>query len=174
MVKIQSESTRATIDELREVYEKFHPGYPFEYTFLDAEYQQLYESENKVAVLSKYFAVTAIIISCLGLFGLVTFTAQRRRKEIGIRKVLGATATGIMGLLSTDFTKMVLIAITIALPISYFIAVKWLESFAYRIELEWWLFAGAGVTALFIAWITIGMQTLKVARINPTECIRNE
>jgi putative ABC transport system permease protein len=174
MVKIQSESTKATIDKLREVYEKFHPGYPFEYTFLDAEYQQLYDSENKVAVLSKYFAVTAIIISCLGLFGLATFTAHRRRKEIGIRKILGATEAGIVNLLSTDFTKMILIAIAIALPVSYFIALKWLESFAYRIELEWWFFAGAGVTALLIAWITIGMQTAKAARINPTECIRNE
>jgi ABC-type antimicrobial peptide transport system permease subunit len=174
IVKIQSGSTKATIDKLREVYEKFHPGYPFEFTFLDDDYQELYESENRVAELSKYFAVIAIIISCLGLFGLAAFTAQRRQKEMGIRKILGATEAGLIRLLSADFTKMILIAIAIALPISYFIALKWLESFAYRIELEWWLFAGAGVAALLISWITIGMQTVKVARINPADCIRNE
>ncbi|HET9435194.1 MAG TPA: FtsX-like permease family protein, partial [Chitinophagaceae bacterium] len=131
-------------------------------------------SENKVAVLSKYFAVIAIIISCLGLFGLAAFTAQRRQKEIGIRKILGATEAGIVSLLSTDFTKMILIAIAIALPVSYFVALEWLERFAYRIELEWWFFVGAGVTALLIAWITIGMQTIKAAHINPAECVRNE
>jgi ABC-type antimicrobial peptide transport system permease subunit len=122
--------------------------------------------------LSKYFAVIAIIISYLGLFGLAAFTAQRRQKEIGIRKILGATEAGIVNLLSTDFTKMILIAIAVALPVSYLTALKWLERFAYRIELEWWFFAGAGVTALSIAWITIGIQTLKAARIDPAECIR--
>ncbi len=174
MVKVQSGSEKVTIERLGEVYEKFHPGYPFEFTFLDTDYQQLYDSENKVAVLSKYFAVIAIIISCLGLFGLAAFTAQRRQREIGIRKILGATEAGIVYLLSKDFTKMILIGIAIALPVSYFTALKWLESFAYRIEPEWWVFGGAGVTALLIAWITIGIQTVKTARINPTECILNE
>jgi putative ABC transport system permease protein len=174
MLKIQSGSEKNTIEQLRKVYEKFHSGYPFEFTFLDTDYQRLYESENKVAVLSKYFAVIAIIISCLGLFGLAAFTAERRQKEIGIRKILGATEAGIISLLSAEFTKMILIAIVIAIPFSYFIASKWLESFAYRIRLEWWFFVGAGVTALLIAWITIGMQTLKASRINPAECIRNE
>lgn len=174
LVKIESGSAKATIERLKEVYEKFHPGYPFDFTFLDEDYQKLYDSENKVAELSKYFAVVAIIISCLGLFGLAAFTAQRRQKEMGIRKILGATEAGLIRLLSTDFTKMILIAIAIALPVSYLIALKWLESFAYRIELEWWLFAGAGAIALFIAWITISMQTVKAARINPAECLRNE
>ncbi|HMG92264.1 MAG TPA: FtsX-like permease family protein, partial [Chryseolinea sp.] len=174
MVKVQAGSEKITIERLGEVYGKFHPGYPFEFTFLDTGYRQLYDSENKVAVLSKYFAVIAIIISCLGLFGLAAFTAQRRQKEIGIRKTLGATEAGIVRLLSTDFTKMILIAIAIALPVSYFTALTWLENFAYRIELEWWLFVGAGVSALLIAWITIGMQTIKAAHTNPAECIRNE
>lgn len=174
MVKVQPGSEKNIIGRLSEVYEKFHPGYPFEFTFLDTEYQQLYDSENKVAVLSKYFAVIAIIISCLGLFGLAAFTAQIRRREIGIRKVIGATEGGIVGLLSADFTKMVLIAIVIAIPFSYFGALKWLESFAYRIELEWWYFAGAGVAALLIAWITIGTQTIQAAGISPVRCMRNE
>jgi ABC-type antimicrobial peptide transport system permease subunit len=174
MVKVQSGLEKNTIERLEEVYEKFHSGYPFEFTFLDTEYQQLYDSENKVAVLSKYFAVIAIIISCLGLFGLAAFTAERRHKEIGIRKILGATEASIVSLLSTDFTKMILIGIAIAIPVSYFFGLKWLENFAYRIDLEWWFFIGAGFTALLISWITIGMQTIKAARINPAECIRNE
>lgn len=174
MVKVQSGSEKITVERLAEVYRQFHPGYPFEFTFLDTEYQQLYDSENKVAILSKYFAVIAIIISCLGLFGLAAFTAKRRQKEIGIRKILGASEAGIVNLLSADFTKMILIGIAIALPVSYFTALKWLERFAYRIELEWWFFAGAGVTALLVAWITIGTHTIKTARINPIECIRNE
>jgi hypothetical protein len=174
MVKIQSGAEANTIEQLREVYGKFHPGYPLEFTFLDADYQRLYSSENIVAVLSKYFAVIAIIISCLGLFGLASFTARRRQKEIGIRKILGATEGAIVSLLSTDFTKMILIAIAIGIPVAYFIALKWLENFAYHIELEWWFFAGAGITALLVAWITIGMQTLKAATTNPAECIRNE
>lgn len=174
IVKVQSGSEKITIERLGEVYEQFHPGYSFEFTFLDTDYQQLYASENKVAILSKYFAGIAIIISCMGLFGLAAFTAQRRKKEIGIRKILGATEAGIVNLLSADFTKMILIGIAIALPVSYFTALKWLERFAYRIQPEWWFFAGAGASALLIGWITIGMHTLKTAHINPAECIRGE
>lgn len=174
MVKIKPGGEQATIESIANIYEKFHPGYSFDFSFLDADYQQLYDSENKVAVLSKYFAAIAIIISCLGLFGLVSFNAHRRQKEIGIRKVLGATEAGIVALLSTDFTKPVLIAIAIAIPVSYFFAWKWLESFAYRIELEWWFFAGAGAVALLIAWITISMQTVKAARSNPVRSMRME
>jgi putative ABC transport system permease protein len=134
----------------------------------------LYASEQRVAVLSKYFAGLAILISCLGLFGLAAFTAERRMKEIGIRKVLGSSNVGIIYLLSGDFTKMVITAICIALPISYFISRHWLDSFAFKIELKWWYFIGAGLTALFIAWLTVGTQAIKVARINPTKCLKEE
>ena len=108
------------------------------------------------------------------MFGLSAFTAERRLKEIGIRKVLGASDFGIVYLLSVDFTKMVIIAIAIALPVSYFIVGKWLESFAYRIDLEWWYFVGAGFMALFIAWFTVGLQTVKAARVNPAVCLNDE
>jgi ABC-type antimicrobial peptide transport system permease subunit len=124
--------------------------------------------------LSRYFAGIAILISCLGLFGLAAFTAERRLKEIGIRKILGATDFGIVRLLSADFTRMVLIAIVIALPVSYFIARKWLEGFAYRIDLQWWFFIAAGAAAMLIAWLTIGLQTIKAASINPAETLKNE
>ena len=173
VVRVEAGSERMTIDGLKKVYEKFHPGYPFDFTFMDDDYRALYDSENKVAVLSQYFAILAIIISCLGLFGLTAFTAQRREKEIGIRKILGASEFGIVSLLSGDFTKMVVTAIFIALPLSYFIVATWLENFAYRIDLEWWFFIEVGLMALIIAWLTVGVQTLKAARLNPTQCLRN-
>lgn len=174
VVKIRAGSERTAIKSLGEVYAKFHAGYPFEFKFLDDDYQALYASENKMAVLSTYFAAIAIIIPCLGLLGLAAFTIQTRKKEIGIRKVLGATGGNIVHLLSADFTRLVLIAIIIAIPISYFVASKWLESFAYRIDLEWWFFAAAGFAALLMTWFTIGFQTLKAARVNPTKYLQNE
>ena len=154
-------------------YEQYNQGVPFDYQFLDQDYQKLYNAENRVAVLSRYFAGVAILISCLGLFGLAAFTAERRIKEIGIRKILGASAWGIVRLLSADFTRMVLAAIVIALPVSYLITQRWLEGFAYKIDLEWWFFAGAALAALLIAWLTVGMQTLKAATLNPAQCLRD-
>jgi ABC-type antimicrobial peptide transport system permease subunit len=174
VVKIRAGSERTAIKSLGEVYAKFHAGYPFEFKFMDDDYQALYASENKMAALSKYFAAIAIIIPCLGLLGLAAFTVQTRKKEIGIRKVLGATEGNIVHLLSADFTKLVVMAIIIALPISYLVASKWLESFAYRIDLEWWFFAAAGSAALLMTWFTIGFQTLKAARVNPTKYLQIE
>jgi putative ABC transport system permease protein len=174
VVKIRAGSEKTVIKSLGEVYSKFNSGYPFEFKFLDDDYQALYDSENKIAVLSKYFAAIAIIIPCLGLLGLAAFTVQTRRKEIGIRKVLGATEGNIIHLLSADFTKLVLMAITISLPISYFVASKWLENFAYHIDLRWWFFASAGFAALLMTWFTISFQTLKAARVNPTKYLQNE
>ena len=174
VVKIRSGSERAVIESIGNVYAKFHSGYPFDFKFLDEDYQALYASENKMAILSKYFAAIAIIIPCLGLLGLAAFTVRTRRKEIGIRKVLGATEGNIVRLLSADFTRLVLMAVVIAIPLSYLVATKWLENFAYRIELKWWIFAAAGFAALLITWFTIGLQTLKAARVKPTKHLQNE
>jgi putative ABC transport system permease protein len=174
MAKIEAGRERETLAQLQAFYQEYNPGFVLDYKFLDAQYQALYEAENRVATLSRYFAGLAILISCLGLFGLVSFTAERRLKEIGIRKILGATNFGIVRLLSADFTRMVLIAIVVALPISYFIAKNWLEGFAYRIDLEWWFFVGAGLLALLIAWFTVVLQTIKAARVNPTKCLKDE
>ena len=174
MVKIKAGTERATIERLDKFYSEFHPGFPFEFTFLDDEYQALYDSENKVAVLSKYFTGLAILISCLGLFGLAAFTAQKRQKEIGVRKVLGSSEFGIIWLLSSDFTKLFIASIIIALPVSYFITKNWLDSFAYRIDLEIWYFIGAALITLVITWITAGTQTIRAAIINPVESLRNE
>lgn len=173
-VKIQAGKNKEAIDKIASLYETFNPGFEFEFRFLDEEYQAMYESENRIAALSKYFALLAIIISCLGLFGLAAFTAERRTKEIGIRKVLGSSVWGVVRLLSTDFIKMVLIAIVIALPLSFLIARRWLEDFAYKIDLQWTFFAGAAVLTLLIAWLTVVFQTLKAARVNPVLCLKEE
>jgi predicted lysophospholipase L1 biosynthesis ABC-type transport system permease subunit len=174
VAKVTSGTEQKTIEQLEKFYKAYNPGFSLDYRFLDQQFQSLYIAEQRVATLSEYFAVLAIIISCLGLFGLAAFTAERRLKEIGIRKILGSSDFGIVRLLSADFTKMVLMAILIALPISYFITKNWLDDFAYRIELEWWFFVGAGFIALLIAWFTVGLQTVKAASVHPTQCLKDE
>lgn len=174
MVKIEAGKEEKVLAGLAEVYEHTNPGFDFDYHFLDEAYQAQYVAEQRISMLSRYFAGLAILISCLGLFGLAAFTAQKRLKEISIRKILGSSIWSIVALLSTDFTKMVLVAIFIALPVSYLIAYHWLEGFAYKIKIEWWYFAGSALAALLIAWLTISFQTLKVARINPVECLGEE
>jgi ABC-type antimicrobial peptide transport system permease subunit len=174
VVKIKAGEEQATLDGLIKFYKTFNPGYTLSYRFTNQVYQMQYTAEMRVASLSRYFAGLAIVISCLGLFGLATFTAERRLKEIGIRKVLGASEIGIIYLLSTDFTKMVVMAILIALPISYFITAEWLKTFAYRTDIQWWFFVSSGIASLLIAWFTIGMQTFKAAKVNPAKCLRNE
>lgn len=174
MVKIKAGTEKTTVEEIEHLYKGIYPNSTFDFTFLDQDYQKMYEEENRVAVLSKYFSGLAIIISCLGLFGLVAFTVERRTKEMGIRKVLGSSVFGIIAILSKDFTKMVVIAIVIALPVSYLMAREWLNSFAYRIELEWWFFAVSGLLALLISWTIIGWQARKVANANPVKCLKDE
>ena len=174
MVKLVVGEEQAAITQLEEFYKQYNPDFVLDYQFMDETYQSLYLAEQQVSTLSHYFAGIAILISCLGLFGLATFTAERRLKEIGIRKALGASDFSIVRLLSGDFTKMVLVAIIIALPLSYLAAQQWLQNFAFHIELQWWYFAGAGLAALLIAWFTVGLQTIKAARVNPVECLRDE
>jgi len=174
LVKIKSGDEQNTIAQIEQFYHKFHPDQSFNFSFLDEDNQRLYTAETRVATLSKYFAFLAILISCLGLLGLTAFTAERRSKEIGIRKILGSSVWGIIRLLSTDFTKMIVIGILIALPISYLITKSWLNNFAFKIDLEWWYFAGTAILTLLIAWSVVGLQTLKTARLNPVECLRDE
>ena len=174
VTKIKADQQQETIEQLTQLSKSFYPSFPFDYKFLNQEYQALYAAEQRVSTLSRYFAGIAILISCLGLFGLAAFTAERRLKEIGIRKALGASSVSIVRLLSGDFTKMVLVAIVIALPISYLAAQRWLQDFAFHVELRWWYFAGAGLLALLIAWFTVGLQTVRAARVNPVECLRDE
>ena len=174
MARIEAGREKETLEKLDDFYKTFNPGFTLDYKFLDERYQQQYSAEQRVATLSQYFAGFAILISCLGLFGLAAFTAQRRLKEIGIRKVLGSSVVNIVYLLSWDFTRLVLISILIALPASYFLLKNWLDRFAFRIDLEIAFFTSAGLTALIIAWVTVGSQALKAANINPVDCLKDE
>ncbi len=150
------------------------PDVPFEYSFLDDDIAKMYAAEQVLSKIISAFTLIAILISCLGLFGLSAFTAEQRTKEIGIRKVLGATTSGIVGLLSRDFLKLVIIAIFIASPIAYFVMQKWLAEFAYRIDIEWWIFGLAGLVAVAIAFLTVSFQSVKAALSNPVKSLRSE
>jgi putative ABC transport system permease protein len=174
MIRLEAGKEKETLAALDKFYRDFNPGFTFEYQFQDQEYAQQYAAEQRVASLSFYFATMAILISCLGLFGLAAFTAERRLKEIGIRKALGSSSTNIVLLLSGDFTRMVLVSIVVGLPVSFWLLHTWLKRFAFHIDLEIWYFLVAGLIALFIAWITVASQAIKAARVNPVKCLRTE
>jgi len=173
-VKLSGGNIQETLSKIETVYDQFSNGFPFTSGFVDQAYERMYEGEKQVASLSRSFAVIAILISCLGLFGLTAFTAERRAKEIGIRKVLGAEVWRIVYLLSGSFSKMVLLALVIALPIAYLIANEWIQNFAFAIELSPLYFVMAGALAFVLAWLTVGIQTLKAARANPVDSLRSE
>ncbi|MFN3997562.1 ABC transporter permease [Algoriphagus sp.] len=174
MVKLKAGNEQENLSKIEESFKKFNPGYNFNYKYLDQDYQALYASEQRIAVLSRYFAGIAVIISCLGLFGLAAFTAEKRTKEIGIRKVLGSSEWKIIKLLSADFAKMVSVAIVIALPLSYYITSNWLDNFAYKIDLQWWYFVGAGALTMLIALLTVSFQSIKAALANPVNSLKSE
>ncbi|SKC86638.1 ABC transporter permease [Ohtaekwangia koreensis] len=174
VAKLKAGTEHETITQLQKLYQKYNPGFVFDYKFLDDNYQSQYIAEARIGVLSRYFAALAILISCLGLFALAAFTAERRSKEIGIRKVLGSSVVNIIVLLSGDFTKIVFAAIIIALPISYLIVRQWLDSFAFKVDLEWWYFIGTGILVLLITWLTVGSQAIRAARINPVHSLKDE
>jgi putative ABC transport system permease protein len=174
IIKIQGGTAKKTIQQINQLYNSFASAYPFEYKFLDESYNRLYAAEQKVSVLSQYFAGIAIVISCLGLLGLAAFTAERRVKEIGIRKVLGSSEFGIVYLLSSEFTKIVLVSIVAALPVSFLITKYWLDGFAFKIHLEWWYFICSGLFALLIALLIVGTQALRAAKTNPVISLKSE
>ncbi|HVW12624.1 MAG TPA: ABC transporter permease [Mucilaginibacter sp.] len=174
MVKIKAGTEKETIARLEALYHQYNPGLPFEYRFLDEDYQQLYASEERVAVLSKYFAGLAIIISCLGLFGLAAFTAQKRQKEISIRKVVGASATNVLVMLSRDLLKLVLLAIIVTFPVAWWLASNWLRNFAYHIDINASIFIVTGAAMTLITAATISYQSVKAALANPVKSLRSE
>lgn len=162
---------------IRQVETKVHaakPGLPFNYSFMDDDFAQLYHAEQRTGRIFITFAIFAILIACLGLFGLVTYAAEQRTKEIGIRKVLGATVSNIVGLISKDFTMLVAIAALIAFPAAWWAMYKWLDTFAYHTEISWWIFPVAGAVAFAIALFTVSIQTVRAALANPVKSLRSE
>jgi len=174
MVKVAHGQEKEVIEALKNFNTTYNPGFILDFKFLDQDFQAQYVAENRVALLSRYFAILAVVISCLGLFGLATFTAERRLKEIGIRKILGASNSNVIYTLSRDFTKPVIAAIFIALPLSYVLTQYWLNTFAYRIDLKLWFFVGAGFTALIISLVTVFYQAFKAARMSPITAIKED
>jgi ABC-type antimicrobial peptide transport system permease subunit len=159
---------------LERVYKEVNPAYPFTYQFSDEEFAKLYRNEQVVSKLADYFAFLAIFISCLGLFGLAAFSGEQRTKEIGVRKVIGASVPAIVTLLSTNFLKPVALAMLIAFPVSGFVMEHWLSDFAYRVDLEWWIFAAAGFLTIGVALLTVSYQTIRAALVNPVRSLRSE
>ncbi len=174
VVRLQPGNATGTVAALENIWMSHLPERPFEYFFLDAEIDRLYRAEARMTTLMDLFSGLGLFIACLGLFGLAAFTAERRTKEIGIRKALGASVPSIIVLLSKEFTRLVLMACLIAAPIAYFIMRGWLSDFAYRIDLSWSLFLLAGVMALGIAWLTVGYQSIKAALTDPVDSLRYE
>ena len=167
-------STAQNLQKAEAIFKKYNPEYPFDYKFVDQEYAKKFNEEKRTATLAALFAGLTIFISCLGLFGLAAYMAQNRIKEIGVRKVLGASIASITTLLSKDFLKLVIIALLIASPLAWWAMQKWLDNFDYRISLSWWVFAAAGVLSVCIALLTVGYQAVKAARLNPVKNLRTE
>jgi putative ABC transport system permease protein len=155
-------------------WKQLAPHRPFEYRFMDDDFKKLYDSELRTSKVFNIFSAIAILLACLGLFGLSAYSARQRIKEIGIRKVLGASASNITFLLSNSFLKLVIVAFFIAIPLAWFVMDKWLQDFAYRIHISWWMFGLAGFMALAIAMLTVSFQAIKAALANPVKSLRTE
>jgi len=166
--------TEQVIASLEKNWKSLSPEQPFSYRFLDESFAKMYEAEQRIGTIAGIFGLLSVLVSCLGLFGLAAFTTEQRTKEIGIRKVLGASVAGITGLLARDFLKLVIIAIAIATPVAYFFMKKWLSDFAYRIDIQWWMFVLAGAGAVAIAFLTVSFQSVKAALANPIKSLRSE
>ena len=174
LVKLDTKDLAASMKNVKSIFQATIPNSAFEFVFLDQQLEQLYRSEQRTANIFLVFSLITIFIACMGLFGLASYTAEQRTKEIGIRKVLGASVAGIVGLLSKDFLKLVLIGVILAIPASVYLMDLWLQNFVYRIELPWWVFAASGTTVLVIAFLTISFQSIKTASSNPLHSLRRE
>ena len=173
-VKIAGNNIPAALASIEATWKKFLPDIPYEYNFLDENFEKLYKSEEKQGVIFTMFSCIAIFIACLGLFGLSAFAITQRIKEIGIRKVLGASIRNIVALLSKDFLKLVAISALIAFPVAWYAMHNWLQDFAYRIHLSWWIFIAAGIIAALVALATISFQAVRAALANPVKSLRTE
>lgn len=173
-IRLKSDNTQSITADIEKAWRQFFPGKAFEYNFISDALRDSYEQESRLMQLVGDFAGVAIFLACFGLFGLVDFTVRQRRKEIGVRKVLGASVAGITGLLTRDFLKLVAVAILVASPVAYYAMNRWLADFAYRIDLQWWMFATAGAVAIAVAFLTVGYQSVRAALVNPVQSLRSE
>jgi len=174
-VKInQNLSMNEALPKMEAIIKKLVPAAPFQYKFVDEDYARKFSAEKKISNLAAIFAILAIFISCLGIFGLASFVAEQRAREIGIRKVLGASISSIWQLLSRDFVLLVMISCFIAVPVAYNLMHNWLQGYQYRTEISWWIFAAAGIGALLITILTVSFQAIKAAIANPTTSLRSE
>ena len=173
-IRTKGDNMSNKLAELKTLFGKIYPSDPFEYYFADEDFASQYVEENQLSSMSFLASLLAILISCLGLLGLVAYAVERRTKEIGIRKVLGAGVASIIGLVAKDFVQLVVFALLVAVPVSYWMMNNWLAHFVYHIEVEWWMFAIAGILAIGIAFLTVSVQSIKAAMVNPIESLRNE
>jgi ABC-type antimicrobial peptide transport system permease subunit len=174
-IRLNSSSTiQDNLAGIEQVIKTYNPEYPFEYTFMDAEFDKLFKTEALTQNLASIFGALAVFISCLGLFGLASYTTQRRSKEIGIRKILGATVNNITSMISVDFLKLVGISLIVAFPVAWLMMNNWLQSYEYRTPIYWWVFGGVGLLTLACTLMTVGFQTLRAALRNPTDVLRTE
>lgn len=174
IVKAKTKDISGLLADMNKIWGNFKAAGPLNYSFLDERFKETYEAEQKIATILGISAGLTIFVACLGLFGLATFTAEQRTKEIGVRKVLGATVTSIVALLSRDFLKLVLIANVLALPLAWWIMNRWLQEFAYRINISWWVFVVATFSAILIAVAAVGFHSVKAALMNPVRSLRGE
>jgi ABC-type antimicrobial peptide transport system permease subunit len=173
-IKLATANIASTMQSVKKIWEQTFPDYVYEYRFLDDKIESFYKQENQLSQLYKVFSAIAIFLSCLGLYGLASFMAVQRIKEVGIRKVLGATAGNIVYLFSKEFIILIAIAFAIATPIAWYYMHQWLQDYAYRINISWWLFAVGGLVAIIIALATISFQAVKAAIANPVKSLRTE
>ena len=174
LIRLNESPQSETLSFIKNTWAKINPNAPFEYHFLDQTYDKLYASDQKIKQMINYFSFLAILIACLGLYGIAWYTADQRKKEIGIRKVNGAKILEILKLVNYDLIKWIAIAFIVACPIAYYAMSKWLENFAYKTTLSWWIFALAGVLTLSIALLTVSWQSWRAATRNPVEALRYE
>jgi putative ABC transport system permease protein len=173
-IRLEASATTGTLAQIEQMWNTYQPNAPFRYAFLDQDWALLYEKEMTTRRVSSLFSLIAILIACLGLLALAAFTAERKTKEIGIRKVLGATVPNIIMLLSKDFLKLVIIGILVATPVAWWVMDQWLQNFAYRIEISWVIFALAALIAIVIAFTTVSFQSIRAALANPVKSLRSE
>lgn len=174
IIRTRPGETKQALESLASLYKQINPNYPFDYQFVDAEYKKLYSSEQVMSGLSVIFAVVAILISSLGLLGLVMFSAEQRIKEFGVRKVLGASVSNLVALFAKDFMQLVMIAFLIAVPLGWYAMNSWLGSFAYKVGLSWWIFALAAIISATLAFVVLSYEAVKTALANPVKSLKTE